>query len=359
MKVLLITKTYWSEPPRIRHQLTKLLMKHNYEVTFIEKCNYYSLRIKKRTEDGILFFSHAELIHHQLRYFRFIQKANSWVIKQYLKNILNKIEFDLVINFSYDYSFLKELIGNKPVITVIEDDFESQAKFAMRRAIRNQVRATCQSSDLVLTVSYPILEKLLTYKNNAILFFPWSQKKYRPPILGLPRNTVLYFGFMGRLDWPIIESLIKSTTYHFRFIGPCNTRKEKRLIVKLQEQNNNFEYHSFSKLEELNIDDVFCSILPMDIKIESVRQTTVNNRVFNLLSLGLPIVFANLPRLIEAPTTVIRKNNTIAEYRVSLQFFFSNFNAVQNDIETFLKGHYEESRWQLISQEISRLATKY
>ena len=219
-RVLILTKTNWSEPPRIRHQITRLLKEKGYEICFVEKNTYKSLFIKKRKEEGMTFYSHSELIHHQLRYFPIIQFFNNLVVKFYLKKIIKEVEFDFIMNFNYEYSFLKELVPSKKVITMMEDDFEAQAKFGMTKQIRNQISKTCINSDSVLTVSYPLRDKLKTYKDNVTLLFPWSQSKYQEPKKDTMRNTVLYFGFVGRLDLNSVEELIKTTLYNYRFIVP-------------------------------------------------------------------------------------------------------------------------------------------
>lgn len=351
-KVLILTKTDWSEPPRIRHQLTRLLKEKGYSITFVERNSYKSIFIKNRKEDGINFYSHAQLIHHQLRYFPFIQKLNNSLVKFYLRRIMKKVEFDFIMNFSYNYSFLKELAPGKKIITMMEDDFEAQAKFAMSKQIRNQIRKTCQNSDHVLTVSYPLYDKLSSYQDNVTLFFPWSQRNYMKPIENRQRNTVLYFGFVGRLNWEVTEELIKNTPYNFRFVGPTIRTNDEKMIAHLKSSYSNFSYIPYSKIEELKTDDAFCSILPYDPTLGNVQATTVSNRAFNLLSMGLPLAYADLRNLIKSSKTIMRTNKTADEYKNTLSFFHENFYEVQEDIETFLKDHYKTIRWNVLKERI-------
>jgi len=351
-KVLIITRTNWNEAPRIRHQITRLLKSRGYQITYIEKNAYKNVFIKHRHEEGIEFFAHADLIHHQLRYFPFIQKLNNAVVKFYLRRILRKVEFDFVMNFCYEYSFLKKLIPNKKIITMIEDDFESQAKFAMASAIRNQVKKTCENSDAVLTVSYPLFDKLKGYNSNVKMLFPWSQSQYVQPRVVGERNTVLYFGFVHRMDWGMVENLIKNTQYRYRFVGPPAKNNDVRMLDYLKNTYSNFEHISYSSVKELVTDDVFSSILPYDPTIRSVQACTVSNRAFNLLSLGLPLVYADLQYLIKAPLSVIRRNRSLEEYKASLDFFKQNFYQVQDDIKGFLSSNYENDRWNVLKGTI-------
>lgn len=351
-KVLILTKTNWSEPPRIRHQITRLLKGKGYDITFVERNSYGSVFIKHRKEEDIDFYSHAQLIHHQLRYSPLIQKLNNALVKFYLRKIMKKVDFDFIMNFSYNYSFLRELAGGKKIITMMEDDFEAQAKFGMTKQIRNQIRKTCQNSDHVLTVSYPLYDKLSSYQDNVTLFFPWSQRRYIEPSEKGQRNTVLYFGFVGRLNWEVTEALIKSTSYNYRFVGPTIRNSDDKMVQHLKSTYTNFTYVPYSKIEELKVDDAFCSILPYNVTLGNVQATTVSNRAFNLLSLGLPLAYADLRNLIKSPNTIIRTNITLEEYQETLAFYHKNFYNIQADIENFLKDHYKETRWRVLEKLI-------
>lgn len=352
--VLILTKTNWNEPPRIRHQVTRLLKKKGYIVTFVEKNTYKSLFIKSRKEEGIQFYSHAELIHHQLRFCGILQYMNNFIEKLYLRRIAKITKFDFIINFNYDYSFLKE-ITDKKVITIINDDFEAQGKFWMKKQIKKQVKRTCLMSDEVLTVSYPLQNKLKQYRQEVYLFLPWSKNIYKPPLKHVKeRNVVLYFGYIGRLDWNLVEELVASTSYNYRFVGPATRKSDKAILEHLKRRySNNFEHIPFSNFKDLGFEDVFCSILPYNPDLESVQACTVSNRAFNLLSRGLPLAYADLKYLIEAPSSIIRPNMTLDDYKSTLEFYSKNFNVIQKDIKSFLTNHYEEDRWELLENVIN------
>lgn len=349
-KILLLTKTSWNEAPRIRHQIAFLLKKRGFEVHFVEKNSYQSVLIKKREEDGIYFYSHSEFIHHQLRYNSILQALNNRVIVYYLRRIFRKTEFDYVINFNYDYSFLRQFFPNSQLISFINDDFESMAKIGMRKQISKQLEKTCKSSDKVITVSYPLLSKLLPFNKKTSILFPWASNKYKLPKKGYDRNVILYFGYVGRLDWEVIDDLVKQTNYKFRFIGPVSGKLEKQKIIELSQNFSRFQYIPFVDIDKLNVNDVFCSILPYDVNIESNQACSISNRALNLLSLGIPLVYANLNNLLEAPETILRKNGNFKDYVESLNFFFDNFNSVQPEIEGFLENHYELNRWKQLEE---------
>jgi hypothetical protein len=66
--------------------------------------------------------------------------------------------------------------------------------------------------------------------------------------------------------------------------------------------------------------------------------------MFRLLSLGIPLVYPNMPYLIDAPDTVIRKCKMAADFLKAFNFFSQNFDSVQSDIENFLKSHTYQNR---------------
>lgn len=372
--IVIFSKTKWKEPPRLRHQLTRLLKKNGHNIIFFEKNSFlmkpgnpfiYS-QPTTRFEEGIHFYSHPELLHHQLRPFRLFRKLNEYYELKYINKILHisacaeatvgnhqsaiRFKPDLIINFNYDYYFLKNLFPHIPLITIINDDFEAKAKFWMKKSARVQIRQTCVSSDIVLTVSYPLLKKLKKYNDYTYLFFPWAKNLYqlstdcvdRMPG-GEVREVVLYYGYINnKLDWEIINKLVQAKI-KLRFIGPIakNVRKHIRKLFKF----NNFELLPACDIQNIDFNDVCCSIIPYDLNFKNNHSITVSNRIFNLLSYGIPIVNADLKYLIDSPKKVIQKCSDIKEYLEAIDFFKNNFSFVQADIADFLKDNYEENRY--------------
>ena len=74
-KFIFFTKTNWDEPPRLRHQLAKLLVSHNHRVIFFEKPTTFLFDKKRKLpiEDGIIFIRSKQLIHRLLRIFIFLR----------------------------------------------------------------------------------------------------------------------------------------------------------------------------------------------------------------------------------------------------------------------------------------------
>lgn len=352
-KIVIFTKTNWEEPPRIRHQITKLLLENEHEVIFFEKSDFKQFKILKYIKNNILFFKHFELLHHQLRPFKFMVKINAFITKYLIKKSLKNEKIDLIINFNYDYYFLKEIFPNLKIITIINDDFVAQAKPWMIKSIENQLKKTCENSDLVFGVSYPLQEQLIKFNKNTKLLFPWSFKKYEEPKKNKKRDVVLYWGYIDhRIDWQVVLFLLEKGI-KLRFIGMINNKIKP--ILNDFSKYDNFELLEPMKLEDVYLDDICCSLLSYVNTSNEMKAVTVNNRVFQLLSYGIPLVYVKLPNLIETSEKVIQKCISKEEYLNSIQYFQNNFYNCQSDIAYFLEEHYSEHRYKYFFKSISEV----
>lgn len=344
LSILIFTKTYWEEPPRIRHQLTNLLVEQGHKIIFFEKSSYKQRKILKYKKDNINFIRHFELIPNMLRPWGFLDKINNFIAKKIIKKVLNKDAIDLVINFNYDYTFLKDLFPNKKIITIINDDFIDMAKPWMKKIAKMQLRKTCENSYVTLALSYPLLEQVKQFSNNVELFLPWAENPYKLHKKNIKKDTVLWWGYIRHdIDWGAIEFLLKEGI-SIVMVGPVAKQNNTENIVNKLKKYKNFHLKPSMDLNELEFDHICCSLLSYRKDVEYDRATTISNRGFNLLSNGIPLVYANLPNLIKAPKEVITKCNTNKEYLNAINYFKENWEESQYYIEDFLKQHYAENR---------------
>ena len=351
--IAIFTKTNWSEPPRIRHQLTRLLCSYGHEITFFEKSNIRHISTSKYKHEGINFVKHFELIPQKLRIFNFLVKLNQALAKYLIKQSISRVDIDLIINFNYDYSFLKEIFHQKKIITIINDDFVAQHKYWIANSIFKQLKSTCENSDLVFAVSYPLCEQLNQFNGNTNILLPWAESHYMYPNMSSKRDVVLYWGFIDhRIDWSIIEYLL-SNNIKLRFVGFIN--QEINDQIKKYTVYDNFELISPTPINNLYMGDICCSILPYCTKSDAIRVVTVNNRVFQLLARGIPLVYSDLPNLIKSPNTVITKCRSNEAYMNAIEFFSSNFASCQTDIEVFLEEHYSDARYNYLFDKINKI----
>jgi hypothetical protein len=351
------TRTPWNEMPRIRHQLANLLSENGHHVTFFEKADASSASTKT-VSTHLTVVTLPEVIHHQLRPLRSIGNAANMFPKNFIRKYYSSSQPpDVIINFNYDFSFLKELFPPVPLITFINDDFIAQAKPWMKKMIAGRLAETCSVADAVFTVSYPLLRQLSKHNSNCLLFLPWAENKYSRPDMGKERNVVLYFGYINhRIDFTILQKIADSGV-SLRLIGPVQRRVNKAALEKLLEHKN-VSLQNARLIEDVDFSDVCCSVSPYDTKVESVNACTISNRTFNLLSKGIPMLQPPLPEKIEAPGNVIRFCVNAEDYLSGIEYFKNNFFDAQKDIEDFLSGNYSNDRYDSFINLVDHLTLK-
>ncbi|SKB93323.1 glycosyltransferase family protein [Daejeonella lutea] len=351
--VLVVSRTPWYETPRLRHQIARMMRDNGYNVHYLE--TIFGRKPKSVVSDpGIYVYRVSEAFHHQLKPFVFQDRLAAVILKVQLKKMFAEIKFDIIFNFNYDFDFLGSVF-HAPVISVINDDFIASASPWMRHSVKKKLAATCKRSGAVLSVSYSLEKQLKQLSDKSDLFLPWSADSYSKPPEGLNRQVVLYFGFISRIDTKILDVLCERNI-KVRFIGPVLGDGVK--IKHKYERFDNVEFLAARPLSEVDFDDVCCSVALYDLNDATTLPITASNRLFQLLSKGIPLVYPNMPNLIEAPDTVIRKCSLPESFPDAIDYFKTNFDLVQEDIRSFLLRHTEGQRFSFINSLITRLTSK-
>lgn len=349
MKVVLFTKTLWNEPPRLRHQVAQMLARRGHEVTFFER-NRFLGSIHHRSENEIQLLRHGELLHHQLRPFRILAKLNAAYEKVQIRRLVNADRQPVIINFCYDYYFLRDIFPDSVIVTIINDDFIDAAKWFMRGEVRRLLATTVGISDENLVVSNPLKDQLSEWCNRVSIFLPWARRPYVRPVGPGSRDEVLYWGYINdRVDWRVVRQILDEGV-RINFVGPSSDSRTARSILA----HRNATYHGVSDLER--IPDVLascaCSIVPYKIGYRMVAATTISNRAFDLLSCGLPLLYCNLPGLLDAPADVIYVCKTASDYIQAYKLAKEGFAECQDSIKHFLQEHSEEQRYEQLIKSI-------
>ncbi|WP_373073578.1 hypothetical protein [Sulfurimonas sp.] len=345
--VLIFTKSNWDEAPRIRHQVTNLLTKVGKKVIFFQKA--YNIPKANRFEkinENLYTVNYYEPFHHQLKFINILNTFNNYITKKNIQKVLGDINIDYIVNFNYDYDFLRDIFKSEKIVTVINDDFVAQAKPFRKKYAEKLLVDTCAKSDKVLAMSTSIYKDLETYNKNIHLFLPWAENKYSKPKEIEKRDIVLFYGYINdRLDWEFIEGILKKNI-KVRFVGPI-VKSSIQNVEKLKNYNN-FEYTGTSDINSLYCDDVVLSFIPYVKDQKDVQAITINNKSFNLLSKGIPLVYPNLPNLMKCDSYAISKYLDVESFINDYEYIKSNFFEIQKDIKVLLEENYIESRYSLI-----------
>jgi branched-subunit amino acid transport protein AzlD len=346
--VLVVSRTAWSEAPRLRHQLSRLLRDIGYEIYYVQLI-FGSKSCTECSEEGINVYTVYERLHHQLKPFAVLQNFDSTHICKTLKKVLPVNDFRFIVNFNYDNDYTFSLFPGIPAITVINDDFYVMAKPWMRPQVLKNLAKTVSRSRMNLSVSYSLDRQLSQFSSFTELFLPWSDINYKKPASDLKRDVVLYYGFVSRLDMKLVGDLCNSGI-KLRFVGPVQGNgldiKEKYGTLP------NVEFLNETKLTDLDVSDVCCSIALYDCRLKSIQAITASNRMFQLLAIGIPLIYPNLPNLILAPDQVIRRCISTSDFLNAISYFKVNFDSVQPMIERFLIDHTKDKRKHFIERII-------
>lgn len=361
MRFLIFTKTDWAEPPRLRHQLSRLLADAGHEVIFFE-LPFYPWQAANRLQSGhprISLRQYRHLLHHKLRLFPTLQILNArYEIRQIKRSVrdLRVYDNDVVVNFNYDYFFLRDLFPRQRLITLINDDFWSRAIWGFERPLKWALGRTCKSSDMVLAVSPTLVEQLKPYCSPQ-LFYPWADIPYKPPYIGIERSTLLYWGYIGeKIDFDYVKTLAclaknLKPAVRLAFVGPVQGNLEK--LVDLV-RSNDIDYYTELDASELQLHEVFGAIIPYQKNVPSIDVITMPNKALQLLCRGVPLLITGMPNFIRNPA-VFRlglgeevDSSTIATVR-------QNFYQLQPEIMAFLRDHSAAQRLHYFLRQIENL----
>jgi len=341
-RVFILTRTLYSEPPRIRHQVSHMFNNMGYEVYFFERPKQYipmrNRQAKLKSEGGIKIITWHELLHHQLKPYKWMVKLCSLFAVNQIKSL--NIQPDIIINFNYDLINLESSFPNSNVITIINDDFYAQSKWWMKSAVNDCLEIIRHSPSLTFAVSNSLVEQ-----TNGQLLLPWADSIYEKPNRDTERNVLLYYGFINnRIDWLVVEGLL-ANKYIVRFVGPVNQSEASIKIKELIGEFSNFEYQEATDINELYVDDVIASIAPYDLNYSSVKACQLSNRAFRLLAKGIPTIYSDLPLVESIPDFGICTAKGLTDFLFYIDYYLLNFHNLQENFEVYVSDNSEEARY--------------
>lgn len=308
-RFVFLTKTRWDEPPRIRHQLARLLADAGHDVVFFEKPGWPWRRLPepRHITERIMVVGHRELIHHKLRFAPPIHRLNAAVVRQSVKHMLAATGVGsetVIVNFNYDYWFLREMFPGLRLITIINDDFISRALFGIEAPLRWAMARTCLASDHVLTTAMPVQRQLAQYC-RANLFWPWADQPYLAPNLVGTRDLLLFWGYINaKLDFGLVTKLADRLArerpgLRLLFVGPV-ARSAKIEFARLRERVN-VDVQPATAVDDLPLERVLAALIPYRRNVPNIDAITLPNKAPQLLARGIPLLIAGMPHFIAEP----------------------------------------------------------
>lgn len=350
---VLFTNTQWTQAPRLRHQVARLLAQSGHRVTFFETPAHPWQQIDRaprEVEPRIRLVSSRQLLHHQLRVARPLQRLNEAFV---LGEIRRSLPADVdparceIVNFRYEYGFVRSAFPGRPMVTIIHDNFEAQCRLPWRGHITDALARTCRASDRVLVVSTP-LQRRLSIWCRPELFLPWSVEAYRAPSPDLSRRTdVAFWGYVDTaVDLDMVRRVARALEARGEggrvlLIGPTEKAHRRERIVRALAGSPNIEVRERTDLDRLPLDSLLGAILPY-VDSESVRSVTLANKSMQLLARGLPLLISSMPEFVRKP--FILRLDGDEPISAVLDRCRAHFAGWQPEIEAFVRENSPESR---------------
>ena len=352
-KFILFSKSYWNEPPRLRHQVANLLLDYGHKVLFFERPDFF-LFPKNKSDlcdlKAIEVKRSKQLIHHQLRLVDPICFLNAQYEKKSIDQKLEPLDYVNagVINFNYDYYFLRDLFPSNKIVTIINDDFVAQSKINNGKHVIRALETTCKNSDAVFTVSYPLARQVEKWCTPQI-FLPWAPLDYTKPNKDGKRSSILIWAHIdGRFDFNLLKSFaMRRQELKIDFMGPVESKVKKTFLALIRDCSN-IKFHGPVDFNNIHFDRYFCSAIPYLNNIPDINAVTASNKTFQLLSKGLPIVTHGMPNFYKSEAII--KTNSLEEFIEGVDFCFAKFCNLQGIIHNLVSQNLPKDRYdQIIS----------
>lgn len=358
---IFFSKSNWNEAPRLRHQVAELIRKFDGRIHFFQKPSFVwqkGSHEKVSRIDGSLSLARTrQLIHHQLRVLPVLRWLNAAVEKKSIRVSIGQSfsKNSVIINFNYDYYFLRDVFPENRIVTIINDDFVAQAKLFSGRHAKKSLEKTCRKSDLVLAVSYPLMRQVSQWCSPE-LFFPWADVEYRAPMPSTTRNSVLLWAHIDtRVDFDLLhQSISKRPDVIFYLVGPQASNVRDRILQI--ESAANVVIVSSAKLDELPLERFFAAIIPYKNHVADIEAVTMSNKSLQLMSRGFPIVAHGMPAFYEHPAIV--KTADLDGFLAGLDYSKENFSSLQESIKYLVSDNQPRNRFEFLKNLISKIEGK-
>lgn len=331
--VVIVARTYWNESPRIRHHVTRQLMRR-FNVLFVElfpcdKTINVGNKIIKHDDRLIVF--NPKLSHEpDLRFYAnipFVHVRINYAYLNLIMNVINRINSrdNILISFVYDFPeiFEKNIFSFK--IYVCYDEFPKMRRKSKRR---NRFKSWYQSrlfqryenkltkmTDLCFTPHFPLREKLRKLGAQVEMLFHAHNLNFIEPCHRREASDKIHVGFAGYINWRLLDewliAILEQDDMILHLIGP----NENYDISKLTSYPN-MRYESPIPENDLidRLKDMDVLIMPYNPKLPEVSILTTNSKIFQYIAACRPVIISDLPHYIRMPDGVIYKSNSASNF---------------------------------------------
>lgn len=353
---VVVTDTRWDEPPRIRHQIVRQLIRFS-NVLFVELFltdETHGSAVEKISDRLVVWRPGRQTDLAQQMVAR-VPLVMPWIYRRFaslLEGELAKLSGSakLLFNFIHTNFPLMHVKGFDDRTYVCFDEFPKMwrqathphpAKFFFRSLLfQFYENRLAQRADRCLAVHKPLLDKLLKVNPNTLLFLQATElmpSSYVQLPLSKKRNLIKV-GYMGyltynqKMSW--LARVALEPDMELVLIGP----RDRKFDVDDLLSGGQVSYTGplngdalFSKMAEMDV-----LVMAYDPTIPEVAVQTASNKFFQYLAAGKPVVISDMRHYLEMPEGVVYKadceHSFVAQVRHASQSDCNEFIAVRQAI---------------------------
>ncbi len=328
---VVVGATRWDEPPRMRHQVTRQLLRW-FNVLFVEFFPCTQTDDEVRTaDDRLLVYAPQVGPVPPVRWYANNPLAHARANRRYAGRIEDLAatlpgEPKVLVNFAYDFP---EIMGSRLFqhrSYICNDEFPRMWRSARRpplakflfqsRLWQHYENAVARHADLCLASHAPLRDKLRRVNPNTTLFLHGHEFAASvgptPPRPTDPRVRVAYMGFVTYnllLDW--LRFALDQPDMDLFLIGPIGK-------FEIREFSSRANFHHVRPLAGAALREVMAGmdvlVMPYNPAIPEVQVQTVSNKFFQYVAAGRPVVISDMPHYIEMPPGVIYRAKTAEDF---------------------------------------------
>lgn len=325
--VVFVTRTRWSEIPRLRHQMARLLA-DRFRVLFVQTPvkwrRWYSSAVEE-VERNVFLFSPTNRWNLPARVKTSIQPADEFLqdlmlreIQKVLPRVGISSERPLLLNFNHTATRLMRSDMFRAAVYVCNDDWIAKAPDRWtRRAAGRREASVAAAADLCIAVSYPLRDRLLRLNPNTHLLLPAHSFNVEANVVDPIREAigptrVLFVGELNaRVNYGWLERAAGEDDIEVHVVGPVMIPHD--LVNDLTHSGVHFHAPLFGEDLKAFMRTMDVLVIPYHVR-EGVVAATAPNKLFMCVAAGRPVVISDMPHFLDLGAGIIYRGRNSGDF---------------------------------------------